>query len=256
MADLDTSENIKLHFRRFEWKYIIDRKMMHRIISELSTYMELDDHISTEARDRGPQNAFYMVRSVYMDNSGLGSYHEKMAGCDFRKKMRVRTYEGDVSDDTKVFVEIKRKKGDTIIKDRVVMPYGSCQNIFDQGVYNLDQFPVGDRDFLKEFLWTYKRNCMRPLLNVSYKRCPFVDKVRKRFRVTFDYDIDSVLVNGEINFQGETNKKSGDIIMEVKYDGMLPSWFYNILKKYSLSRSSFSKYCFGVQKVFDFYCLH
>jgi len=197
-----------------------------------------------------------MVKSIYFDNSGLSAYQEKMAGCGFRKKMRVRSYEQSVLVDTPIFLEIKRKKGEIIIKDRMMMKPEECQNFLSGESTPLwvDSLLEAEKDFLSECRWLYDFNCMRPVVYISYKRCAFVDKIRNNFRVTFDYDINSTLVNGDMNFGIlEDQDDKGPIVMEVKYNETMPKWFYDIIKKHNLWRSAFSKYCFGIQENFNLF---
>jgi len=244
--NIKNEKETNLHFRRFEWKYIIDKAKMDQIIGDLSSHMQLDPY-APELND-SPNLSYYVVRSVYMENSALSTYHEKKSGIDYRRKLRIRSYKEHVNENEKVFLEIKRKKGDVILKDRMQISYNDCRNMHNhEDIRKL--LPNKNNLVLQEYVWLYNRSCMKPYLNITYKRIPYVGKIRKKFRITFDYDILAELTNGHINFSNNSNKKNSQVVMEVKYNGTLPIWFYHLIKKHNLSRSSFSKYCYGIEQV-------
>jgi len=85
--------------------------------------MTLDPHLERN----GKKN--YLVRSLYLDTDNLKFYREKQSWISHRRKFRVRAYNQDYS---KVFLEIKQKKHDFVLKDRACIHYDELYSILNQ----------------------------------------------------------------------------------------------------------------------------
>ena len=103
-------------FERYELKYFIYPDEMGSVRSLVEPFMHIDKYAN------GFRNGRYTVRSIYFDTPTLRFYHEKDAGTQIRKKLRVRTY-NRFTRDAVSFLEIKRKYGNAIYKERVKMPW-------------------------------------------------------------------------------------------------------------------------------------
>ena len=107
-----------------------------------------------------------------------------------------------------------------------------------------------DNDFLKEIIWFKKKNLLKPKLFISYKRKAFVGKLDKGFRVTFDYDIKT---QSQDDFASKQNNLKEiypeGVVLELKYNNVLPFWFQEIIQKYQLQRLAYSKYCNSLRQV-------
>ncbi|MBI3290922.1 VTC domain-containing protein, partial [Candidatus Falkowbacteria bacterium] len=101
-----------------------------------------------------------------------------------------------------------------------------------------------DNDFLRELVWFKRRNAMRPKLFVSYKRKALVGKIDRKFRVTFDYDIKTQLAKDlNISYDKLKNVYPQGVVLELKFNNVLPTWFHKIIQRYQLQRLAYSKYC-------------
>src|SRR3989338_11703953 len=109
----------KLHFQRFEFKYLLNWEQFRQIRSRLRRYVALDGFA------RQTVSGFYEVVSLYYDSPKFYYYFEKIDGAGIRKKMRLRTYKVDNSFVGNVFFEIKRKIDAVILKDRILMDKGA-----------------------------------------------------------------------------------------------------------------------------------
>ena len=233
-----------LHFRRFEFKYQMPRAIADRIIPQMMSYMDWDPYIG--------EDEFYEVNTLYMDSPALRCYHEKLEGLMDRKKVRIRSYSKSVRDDSKIFFELKRRSGEVILKDRVIVKGEDFKTFFDKpfGLWGEDKYKS---EFMNEFLWEYTIDSMRPTVLVSYKRKPFFSKFDRDFRVTFDYDlsfakpVDAVVQEYDVEYD---NVYPDLVIMEVKFNGAMPRWFHDIIEMYRLRKDTFSKYCRGVEAVY------
>lgn len=230
-------KGVNLHFRRFEFKYHLPRAVADRIIPQMMNYMNWDEYSGDEG---------YEVNSLYMESPEWRSYHEKIDGVMNRKKVRIRSYEKSYDDNSPIFFEIKRRSGEVILKDRMIVK-GECFRAFIDDPFCLCGFEEYQGDFLNEFLYEISFNRMRPFVLVNYRRKAFFSKFDKRFRVTFDFDLNFGKPNGA---SFDTEYKDGFhnlVVMEVKFNGAMPRWFHDIIEMYSLTKLSFSKYCAGVE---------
>jgi len=229
----------QLKFRRFEFKYQLPLFLIDRIISDLLNYMEWDPFVV----DRDDKS--YQVSSLYFDSAGLGCYHEKLAGIKKRKKFRLRTYATVLKPSTKVFIEIKRKDDMAILKDRLAIDYQSHFSFLTNGYPDLsiNQMSAQEKGVLKEFLWTKSYNCLTPKIMVIYKRQPLIGRLDHRFRITFDSHLQAYPAN-QLSFSDrKTEIFPNQMVMELKYNNIIPSWFHRLIQKYRLDRMPFSKYC-------------
>ncbi len=234
------STNQNFTFRRFEFKYHIPSVVCDRLIPELMNYMVWDTYVGDEE--------YYDVHSIYFDSPDFKCYHEKIDGIMSRKKPRLRVYDRDVKEGSDLFLEIKRKSGDVILKDRVVLGFDEALGLFENP-FALVNSAIKNEAFVNEFVYDYVRWAMQPAVLVSYKRKPFFSKFDKQFRVTFDYDIKVADVKS-MDFSERGNYINDDIvIMEVKFNGAMPRWFHDIIERYSLNKDTFSKYCSAVDGV-------
>ncbi len=231
-------EKANLHFRRFEFKYHVPRAVADRIIPQMMNYMVWDEYTNG---DDG-----YEVNSIYMEAPNLKSYHEKIDGIMNRKKLRVRSYSKIYSDDADLFFELKRRSGEVILKDRIIVK-GRDFRVFVDDPFSLWGVEEYRGNFLNEFLYEYSSNVMSPFVAVSYRRKAFFSKFDRRFRVTFDYGLSFSKARGA-DFDIDYDLAYHDlVIMEVKFNGAMPKWFHDIIEVYSLTKLTFSKYCAGVE---------
>lgn len=235
---------VSLHFQRFEFKYYLPKNKADKLIPVLLNYMNWDPYILETGND------FYEVNSLYFDSPDFGCFSDKESGISKRKKLRFRFYNNQVNYDTPVFAEIKRKDDALVIKDRVKLNGSDCFNSsFDNKLNYLLKEDVNNA-FLQELIWFKRRNSMQPKIFVSYKRKALVSKTDERFRVTFDYDIKTQLTNDLklIPNRLEDIYPTG-VVLEVKYNNIMPVWFHRIIQQYQLQRLTYSKFCNSVRKV-------
>ncbi|OGB78457.1 hypothetical protein A2296_04985, partial [candidate division CPR3 bacterium RIFOXYB2_FULL_35_8] len=225
-----------LHFRRFEFKYILPTALADSLIPTVTKYMKLDTHINSKG--------FYEVNSLYYDSPFLYCYNQKLDGVYFRKKYRIRSYPLNGQS----FFEIKRKVGDIVIKDRV-----SLQNydISDKESYSEENILPQITGQLKgELVKDYHHLNLKPLIIIVYKRRPYFSKFTNNLRLTFDYDLKANLIK-------DLDSKSNNIhfvdnhftVLEIKTNSTIPAWLGYIIKRYNLERNSFSKYANSVTRL-------
>lgn len=209
---------IKLHFQRFEFKYLMDELKARRVLQAL-----LANNLEFDPYTEGKTDHAYVVTSLYYESPELKCYQDKISGLQNRFKLRERVYEREFKSYLPVFYEVKKKNDAVIIKDRDL------------------NSPSSEFNFLRR---TFN---MTPRLLISYKRQALQGKFQERLRVTFDSLLTASEARSFEDFGTLRPIASGLVVMEVKYNNTLPGWFLRTIEGYELTRQPFSKYCVGVE---------
>ena len=219
----------KLRYRhelKFEITYFDYLNMRNR----LKAVMQSDPHTV---------NGKYLIRSIYFDNYRDKALLEKINGYARREKFRIRYYNDDFSF---ISLEKKMKINDLCLKASAPISEEECRKLLE-----------GDREWMlenaselvKEFYTKLNTQLLRPQVLVSYTREPYIFEAGN-VRVTFDMDIRSTLFKKEF-LQKEVSdinvgEKTGDMILEVKFDDYLPDVIADIIQLGSCEHIAFSKY--------------
>lgn len=231
----------KLHFRRFEFKYVVNEQNLDKIRRSVSNFVEVDP-----SAKKSSDNS-YQVKSLYFDDVSYTTYYEKIAGLKLKNKLRLRTYDLKTSAKVPIFVEFKKRDDAIVLKDRFVSDYKTIKEVLFAGRYEL--LPGGDQEKISNlFLHFVLRRSFRPVILITYKREAYFDRNNSNFRITLDQDI-RAKKNLDLNF--DTSDLSavlpGYAILEAKFNRVMPAWFGLLIKTYNLNRVSFSKYCFSLE---------
>ena len=234
---------------RQEAKFLLSpaqAETMHRM---LLPHVRLDPYA---AMRRG---ATYTVMSLYLDTHALDCYHEKLAGLKDRLKLRVRGYD-DVTADSPVYLELKRKSGAVIAKRRSSVRYGDLRQALSSGdvesyllhAENPDEAAANAR----EFLFHVHRRSLAPVINVVYEREAFCSLHEEGVRITLDRALRSQLAEGLAFPPGDAPSVSAlgqQVILEVKTDWGLPLWLRMIVGRVGVSKQALSKYILCVDSL-------
>jgi hypothetical protein len=231
---------------RIECKYLISNQMIPELRKLLLPHMILDKY--SECRP----DKQYTVRSIYFDTRRLDYYHDKLAGLRRRKKLRIRSYD-ELTANSLVFLEIKRKNGPTINKSRAPVGFADHINLIREG--NPDKY----RDILesvdngyqdaKNFLYHLYTSNLVPTIKIIYEREAFFYKFDQKVRLTIDKNLrSSLIVDSERLFE-EENIRYGlpsKAIFEVKVYGEIPLWLQYIISSFKLQQEALSKYTISI----------
>lgn len=230
---------MKLHFQRFEFKYILSWQEYREIRAHLKRYVVLDGFARQARRN------FYEVISLYYDSPKFYFYNEKNDGIKNRKKIRLRTYCVDGKMTDHIFFEIKRKSDAVISKDRFLVPSGAYGDFVGKGEISGDAnfLDHNARRIMEEYEYERSLRSLRPSLLVSYSREPYLGRFNKNFRVTFDYNIKGKASRDLLDITNCREVLVDNVVMEVKFNGKLPYYIREIIERYDLQRTSYSKYC-------------
>lgn len=216
---------------RHENKYFINACDKSRLFLMAKTLMKSDSHAN--------QNNSYLIKSLYFDDYSDSCLKEVIDGVDNRSKFRIRYYNDDTS-----YISLEKK-----IKKNGLTRKISCRLTKEEAMALMSgNYSVinSHTDGLKQQLVLEMRlRCMVPKVIVQYTRNPFVYEIGN-VRVTFDNELSSSTKVSEFLEKTVVCRpiwKSGETLLEVKWDNILPDHIKNNLDLGHLQWASFSKYC-------------
>ena len=234
----------KLHFARFEFKYLITKDLRKQLESELSYFLEFDPYVARQP------NHQYFVRSLYFDDPFFTCFYVKVEGLHTRSKFRVRTYTDSPRDGTPQFLEIKGRYNNLVLKTRV--PLDSGKDItYDRGNDLVAKVRQGTppSDIGRKFEYELYRKRLRPVALVDYTRRPYISRFDPEFRLTFDSELQGTQTRALFPSPCDRSRRilPGYTVMEVKIRRHIPSWFHRLIQAYELWRVSISKICHAME---------
>lgn len=213
---------------RHEIKYTISKTQAYILKQRLLKIMEVDPY--------GKKG--YFIRSLYFDTPTNQAYNEKMDGVLYRRKYRIRLYNND-----KDFIRLEKKikDNDMTAKEQAKI----SMDVLSKILSNKLEIEDCDDKLLKEFLIDIKTKGLEPSVIVDYDRYALVYPVSD-VRVTFDYNIKSGRYDYDLFKKDDGYKILDDdmVILEVKFNEILPYPIACILSTIPSTRNAFSKFAF------------
>ncbi len=219
-----------LNVYRSEWKYYIS-------LSEYYYLRGLLQNIMTPDPNMGARGEYY-IRSLYFDSVDNIDYMNKVAGIENRKKIRLRIYD---TDSQKVKLEVKNRYNSYMQKESLSITRDDALRIID-----------GDFDVLEGFEANVSRKVKNIMVDNVYTPKVIVDYEREAFiypehnvRITFDKNIRAAFSDRlfDPNLLMTPVITEPMMVLEVKYDQMLPEYIKNAISTARILNSSVSKYC-------------
>ena len=213
---------------RHEWKHEISWTDLLSIRTRLRTFAQSDPH-AIDGR--------YLIRSLYFDNLQDKALREKIDGVNRREKFRIRCYNGDTS---LIHLEKKSKLNGLGTKCSALLTKESVQKIIDGEVNWMLDSPD---HLIRELYCKMRYQGLQPKTIVDYTREPFIYRPGN-VRVTFDYNIRTGLSCTDFLNPDCVTIPAGEpvIILEVKWDGYLPSIIRDAVQTPGRRVTAFSKY--------------
>lgn len=234
----------QLRFQRQELKYYLPQELYSELIRLIRPYMTLDKYLKNGAKN-------YLVRSLYLDTDDLKFYYEKLAGLHTRKKFRIRAYSDAGS---KVFLEIKRRYNDTVVKDRTTLDYSELHKVLDRyGRFHTDGKKTDyEKEVIKSYQFFVPMLQLRPTVLVAYDREAHIGVFDDSIRLTMDRNLrcmpgrlaDDVFYTGK-----DWRYVNKPCILELKFNNALPFFFKRLIQQLDLWRESISKYCLCIERI-------
>lgn len=228
---------------RHELKYPVNSGIYAILKGRLDAVME---------KDSNTEDGKYRVTSLYFDNIYNTAYRDKMGGAMNRKKFRIRTYNLDPS---YIRLEEKVKDDNVGYKKNALLTMEQYRAVLDGncGFMTGDEFSDTSAE---DFFTSYCAAGVRPAVIVDYMREPYVCQAGN-VRITLDSRL-SVCYNTFDMFDSKAIYvpvfKGNEAVLEVKYNGFLPSYIQELLSGLGIMQESVSKFvlCTDKAKQFSF----
>lgn len=214
-------------FKRYEKKYLLSASQYCYICEYLTSYTVPDRYADTK------------VCNIYFDTPNKQLIRSSIEKPVYKEKLRLRCY-GDVKNDSRCFLELKKKYKGVVYKRRISAQY-------DKGLdYLCGKDDCIEPSQIKEEIEYFKNFYphLSPAMCIFYDRLAFCEKSDPNVRLTFDTNIicrenDLDLTRG---VYGKRILSEDMVLLEIKTLGGMPIWLSQMLSRFEIYPSSFSKY--------------
>lgn len=218
---------------RHELKYFITPGQYQVLSRTLKALLHTDPH--------GDENGRYHIRSLYFDTVNDDALLDKVNGTANRDKYRIRIYNFS---DRVIRLECKSKYRDLISKRSVRISRVLAEQMISADPTGLDTTSSG---LVSDVFREMRIHLLRPVVIVDYLREAYLHPAEE-VRITFDMQLRSGLGSTDLFNPRVPTVPPFDrerIILEVKYDRVLPPYIANVLSfalRDGAARSAISKY--------------
>lgn len=213
-------------FTRVEKKYLITSRQLDALTPVLLEHMHGDKYgLST-------------VCSMYFDTPDMRIIRASIDAKTYKEKLRLRCY-GVPNDNSKAFVELKKKLDGVVYKRRFTMPYAEAMAYLTGGGERDESQIAREVDY---FLRFYPG--IRPALDIFCERIALFDNEDPNLRLTVDRDIryrvhDLDLACGS---HGTPITEEDTFVLEIKTQYAMPLWLTHLLDRNGVYPHKFSKF--------------
>ncbi len=213
-------------FNRKEIKYIITQQQKQELIDYMKGFMQKDKYSDNH------------VISVYVDTPNNALIRRSMEKPVYKEKMRIRSY-GVASENSDVFMEIKKKYKGIVYKRRVEMSYGDVSEFINEKNTDKSGQIINE---MKYFMRMYQD--LEKSMYLSYYREAYQGIEDSTLRVTFDSEVTARTSDVELtsDIYGESILDLNLVVLEIKTLFGFPNWLNEFLSKNKIYKTSFSKY--------------
>jgi len=220
---------MKSIFKRNENKYLVSKEQAEAFQNILSQYMELDKF------------GEYLVQNIYYDTKNWDLIRTSIEKPLYKEKVRLRCY-NIPNNESKLFLELKKKYKGIVYKNRITIPYNKFPEISQSSVMHL--VTKRDSQISRELSFFMEKYNVCGKIYIAYRRKAFTETEQKELRVTFDSDIRFRLE--KLDFlnpdEGIILLPKDKIVMEIKAPGIIPLWMARALSENKIFPAPFSKY--------------
>jgi hypothetical protein len=230
---------LQVEFERLELKYLLDEVKAEKVRCAILPFCAPDTHNGRSGRG-------YWISTLYFDSPGLAFFRANERADGDRFKLRARIY--DPSGD--VHLEIKRKRGDVVRKERVIVD----RDVWVDATrgFGRPRFQGTSQErVLESFAQLMAQYGAEPKLVVEYEREAYVSPRGEYARVSFDRKV-SYFTTVEPCFESERRRqralslgegaRSAAVLLELKCETQVPAFMVDVIRRYELNRIGISKY--------------
>ena len=213
-------------FRRYEKKYLLTIPQYHTFLSKSKEYLCEDTYCS------------YSISNIYFDTSDFLLIRNSLERPLYKEKLRLRCY-GEVTPDSSVFLEIKKKYDHIVYKRRTSLTLSEAEDYLYRSIP-----PKNENQILREIDWLFTRYPLQPVLYLTYDRTAYRGREDAELRVTFDTNIRAREERPYLQKGADDAAllPEGMILMEVKIPGAMPLWMCHLFAELEFHHCSYSKY--------------
>ena len=220
-------------FNRRETKYLMTDKQAEAFVREAHNLLSRDKY------------GEYTICNLYLDTDDFYFIEHSLDRPAYKEKLRIRSY-GNADEETKIFLEIKKKARGVVYKRRIVIPFGEAAEYVHNGVRpkSLDGF-VPNQIF-EEIDFLMKKYNPEPKLYLAYDREAYFMTEHPEVRITFDKNIrgrwENITLTSDENAELLDTGTANYRLMEIKSGRAIPIEITEILSRLKIYPVSFSKY--------------
>ncbi len=212
--------------KRYELKYLLDGRQTAFLKNRLEGHMALDAYGRTS------------IASLYYDTPDRRLIRTSLEKPAFKEKVRLRSY-GLASEESPVFLELKRKTFDVVYKRRVQTTVPLVKKFFEGGG---DICAAGQINreitYFRDYYQTLAPACL-----IIYDREAYYENGGD-LRLTIDHHPRYRVQELDLcrSMEGISLLPEGHTILEIKVQQAMPLWLTALLDEGRIYKSSFSKY--------------
>lgn len=231
---------------RYECKYLVSGDTATEIRGFIQPFMVPDRF----ARRR--TGHCYPISSLYFDTLDLALYRQTSSGEKNRFKLRVRSYSDDPG--TPVFLEVKRRVNDVILKRRAGLPRDVAIDMLTTG--NSTRLEGSTSELLADLAYFTGHVTVagaRPFLRVRYDREAYEAVGGDPLRITLDTHIawlPTSTADFALSGEGWRSASVPGTVLEIKFLDRYPRWVGEMIRAFGLQRQSVAKYALSVDSLF------
>ena len=159
-------------FQRYELKYLLSESQKNMLMEYFPHYMHPDPYGLTP------------IRNLYYDSDHYRLIRHSLEKPVYKEKLGIRRY-GDITPDSQVFVELKRKYKKVVYKRRLSLTEREATAWLSGIIPPPDQSQIACE--ISYVLRYYES--LHPVAFLSYDRCAYYGKDDLNFRITFDENV-------------------------------------------------------------------
>lgn len=212
--------------KRYEMKYILDPEQTDLLIKGLEGHLLPDAYGLTS------------IASLYYDTPDYLLVRRSIEKPRFKEKIRLRSY-GMATEQTPVYLELKRKADGIVYKRRVQTTIPLVKQFFDG---DGDICAKGQINSEIRYFRDYYKSLV-PACLIIYDRVAYFEPDGD-LRLTLDYAPRYRVTDLNLtkSMSGTLLLPEGSTILEIKVQGAMPLWLADLLSRGEIYKTSFSKY--------------
>lgn len=220
-------------FNRYEKKYKLNAKQYTCMM------LAIKENMNRACSGKSNHCAIYTIKNIYYDTVDDQLIKHSLDHPVFKEKLRLRGY-GEVSNDSLVFLEIKKKYKGYVNKRRTAIKLVEAYAFIQTGI-KPEVKAYHNKQVLNEIEYFLSKNKLSPKVYIQYDRQAFEED---DLRITFDTNLGSNRKIVRLSGSSVDTKLLGDrdYLMEIKSTQAMPLWLVEVLSANQIYPSSFSKY--------------